>query len=119
MLILNLVKRAIDNRYSIEGRSGVKVVLVRNHLIIYRHGERKLWIDTELKFLVAWKIRTEAEVRAFNAVLAEVGLAEQYKFYRHGRIVLLRVGDETYDQETYYRTVSRDYRHEGPGGETV
>jgi hypothetical protein len=111
-MILKLANKVLvgEDRFVKDARSGLKIVKVRDHLIIYRHGELKLWVDMELKYLVAWHINTQAEVTAFNKVLDLINIRDHYEFIRSGRTVLLQAGNKFYRVEEYNDTFGPDSR---------
>lgn len=89
------------DRWTKDDRTGLKVVKVRDNLLVYRNGERKLWVDLEVRLLIAWKIRTQAEVKVFNELLEALGLEDFYEFMRSGREVLLHAGGKWYYADEY------------------
>jgi len=111
-MILKLTNRVLagKDRSVKDPRSGLKIVKVRDHLIIYRHGELKLWVDMELHYIVDWKLNTQAEVTAFNKVLDLVGISDHYEFIRSVRTVLLQSGEHFYRAEEYHETFGPDSR---------
>lgn len=118
-MILKLTNRVLagSDRFIRDPRSGLKVVKVRDHLIIYRHGEMKLWIDLELHYVVSWQVSTQAEVSAFNKILALVHCEDHYEFMRSGRVVLLKADNTFYRSEDYHEKFgpdSRNYRVKRP-----
>ncbi len=122
-MILRLTKRILDgpDRYLKDERSGIKVTKTREHLIVYRHGELKLWVDLEMKHVVAWSVRTQAEVNAFNKVLGLVGLSDRYQFLRSGRVVIVEKDGHYYRTEEYehvFGPESGAYRSARPSGTT-
>lgn len=112
-MIIPLLNRVLlgPDRHVKDSRSGLKIVKVRDHVIIYRHGELKLWVDTELKYLVSWSVTTQAEVKAFNKVLSILGISDHYEFMRSGRVVLLQAGEHFYRSEEYHETFGPDSRN--------
>jgi len=117
-LLNNLVAQVIDgpDRWLVDERTGLKVVKTRDHLLIYRHGVRKLWLDLELKYLLSFNLQTQAEVNAFNNVLALAGVSDHYAFMRSGRMVLLDFDNEFYRSEDYeskFGPESGNYSYEG------
>lgn len=122
-MILTLVNKVLQgpDRHIKDSRSGLKIVKVKDHLLIYRHGELKLWVDMELHFLVQWHINTQAEVTAFNKVLTLVNLDDHYEFIRSGRTVILQAGFHFYRSEEYNGTFGPDSGNYGvkrPGDST-
>lgn len=111
-MILSLVKRVIrgQDRFLYDSRSGLKVTKTRDHLVIYRHGEMKLWVDLELHYLVDWSVRTQAEVRSFNNVLNLLELSH-YQFVRSGRTVLLEADHKFYRKEEYHESFGPESRN--------
>lgn len=112
-MIIPLLNRVLNgpDRHVKDSRSGLKIVKVRDHLLIYRHGELKLWVDMELKYLVSWHVNTQAEVRAFNKVLGLLELSDHYEFMRSGRVVLLQAGEQFYRAEEYHENFGPDSRN--------
>jgi hypothetical protein len=122
-MILKLTNRVLNgpDRHIRDVRSGLKVVKVRDHLIIYRHGEMKLWVDMELRYVVSWQVSTQAEVTAFNRILTLVKCDDHYEFMRSGRVVLLKTNNTFYRSEDYHEKFgpdSRNYRAERPSSTT-
>lgn len=113
MMILKLASRVLEgpDRHIKDVRSGLKIVKVKDHLIIYRHGELKLWVDMELFYVVSWNVSTQAEVSAFNKVLELVHCADNYEFVRTGRAVLLKTGTQFFRAEQYNETFGPDSRN--------
>jgi hypothetical protein len=111
-MILRLANRVLagKDRFVKDGRSGLKIVKVRDHLLVYRHGELKLWVDMELHYLVSWSVNTQAEVKSFNRLLELLNIGDHYEFIRSGRTVLLQSGDMFYRAEEYNDTFGPDSR---------
>jgi len=111
-MILRLTNKVLagEDRFVKDARSGLKIVKVRDHLIIYRHGELKLWVDMELHYVVSWHVSTQAEVTSFNRILALVNCSDHYEFIRSGRTVLLQSGLDFYRAEEYNDTFGPDSR---------
>lgn len=84
------------DRHTRDDRTGLKVVKVRDNLLIYRHGVRKLWVDLEVKLVVSWSLNTQAEVQSFNQILRLLGMEDFYEFVRTGREVLINAGGKWY-----------------------
>lgn len=112
-MIIPLLNKVLvgPDRHVKDSRSGLKIVKMRDHLLIYRHGELKLWVDMELKYLVSWHVNTQAEVKAFNKVLAVLGISDHYEFMRSGRVVLLQSGEQFFRAEQYNETFGPDSRN--------
>ena len=120
MILSELAGRVLHgpDRWTTEARTGLKVVKVRDNLLVYRHGERKLWIDLEVRLIVAWCVRTEAEVKSFNRLLKDLGLEDFYEFVRSGRNVLLNAGGKWYHAVEYnekFGPLGRSHSLEGHG----
>lgn len=111
-MILRLVNKVLagEDRYVKDSRSGIKAVKVRDHLLVYRFGELKLWVDMELHYVVSWSVNTQAEVTAFNKILDLVNVSDHYEFIRSGRTVLLQSGDKFYRAEEYNGTFGPNSR---------
>lgn len=93
-MLIDLLNEVLEGkRWAKSPRSGLKLAKSRQQLIIYRHGELKLWIDLSTKEIRRWSIRTKPEAKAFNQVLKHVGCSE-YRFMRSGtQTILLRSGE--------------------------
>jgi hypothetical protein len=118
-MLLSLVKTVLKgpDRWVSDDRTGLKVVKLRDNLLIYRHGIRKMWLDLELRYVVSWNLSTQAEVAAFNRVLQLAGVDSFYEFIRSGRLVLLNAGGHFYRSEEYdelFGHLGRDPSHAGP-----
>jgi hypothetical protein len=103
MILNDLVGTVLHgpDRWLKDDRTGLKVVKIRDNLLIYRHGTRKLWVDLEVKLIISWKINTQAEVLAFNALLNLLGIEDFYEFIRSGRTVMLNAGGKWYQSAEY------------------
>jgi hypothetical protein len=111
-MILRLTKKVLDgSKYEHDARSGLKVTHCKEHLIIYRHGELKLWVDTEVDHLLAFSVRTQAEVSAFNKVLELCNIKS--RFVRSGRTILVEHELNYYRSEDYHESFGPDSRNYG------
>lgn len=118
-MITSLVSRVLngEERHISDQATGLKVVRVRDHLFVYRHGELKIWIDLELQYLVSWEVCSQPEVDAFNRVLQLANVSDFYTFIRHGRLVLVQAGQSFYRSEEYaakFGPDSGNYSYAGP-----
>ena len=105
MLLVDLVKKVLDGPDSVttDARSGLKITKLKDHLLVYRYGVLKVWIDLELHYLVKWNIATQAEVVGFNIILTVLGMGDYYTFLRTKKTVIIKAGPHYYQSEEYNR----------------
>jgi hypothetical protein len=97
------VKKVLDgpDTTTTDARSGLKITKLKDHLLIYRYGVLKVWLDLELKYLVKWNLTTQAEVAGFNTILIILGMGDYYTFLRTKRTILVKAGEHFYYSDQY------------------
>lgn len=94
-MLLSLIKRLLrgKERTLKDTRASIQASRVNNQLIVYRYGGIQFWYDLNLG-LCQFCMTTNAEVRAYNGVLAL--LKVEGKFFKSGPLVYYKQGDKLY-----------------------
>lgn len=94
-MLLNLVTRILkgEERTLRDSRSQIQVSRVNRQLIVYRYGGVQFWYDLDLG-LCQFCMVTNAEVRAYNAILKLLKSEDQ--FIKSGTLVFYRQGDQLF-----------------------
>jgi hypothetical protein len=92
-MLLDLIRRVLqgNERELKNTRAQIKVARVNRQLIVYRYGGVQFWYDLDTG-LRMWCMQTNAEVRAYNQVLALVNPEGKHRFIKSGPVVYYSEG---------------------------
>lgn len=99
-MLLKLLQRVLEGKERVlrDSRSQIQVSRVNRQVIIYRYGGVQFWwdLDTGLR---QFCMITNAEVRAYNAILKHLG--SDNLFIKSGPAVYYKEGDKLWTSQSW------------------